>query len=173
VCSWENSTSRKLSTDRASSLDSVIKFVTGIEIQKGLLMSLRSTIYTETNQTRTSTRPSPKPLRNLLAVRTFVNKGPIRVLTPTTPILRTLDTPSPIPTFLSLDTRLIPKERPGPGFGLHRRARCAVVRFACAVGKSVVAIVLVVLDEDGKGLAGCAGVVAALCGLDCFAGFDG
>ena len=37
----------------------------------------------------------------------------------------------------------------------------------------MVAVVLVVLGEDGKGLLGCACVVAALGGLDGFTGLDG
>ena len=37
----------------------------------------------------------------------------------------------------------------------------------------MVAIVLVVLSEDGEGLLGCPCVVAALGGLDSFAGLDG
>jgi len=109
----------------------------------------------------------------LLAVRALVHERTIRVLTPTTPILRTLNAPSPVALFLSLHARLRPKERPSPCFLLHRTSGRAVIRFARAVRVPVVTVVLVVLGEDGESLARRAGVVAAFRGLDGFAGFDG
>jgi len=109
----------------------------------------------------------------LFAVRPLVHERTIRVLTPTTPILRALNAPSPIALFLSLNPRLRPKERPSPRFLLHRTSWRAVIRFARAVRVAVITVVLVVLGEDGKGLAGRASVVAAFCGLDGFACFNG
>ena len=112
-------------------------------------------------------------MKGLFAVRPLIDEGTIRVLTPTTPILRALNTPSPVALFLTLHARLRPEERPSPRFLLHRTSWRAVIRFTRAVRVPVVTIVLVVLGEDGKGLAGRAGVVAAFCGLDGFACFDG
>jgi hypothetical protein len=101
-----------------------------------------------------------------------MHESPIRVFTPTRPIIRTLDTPRSITRFFSLHTRRIPKERPCTRLRRHRRSRCTVVRLACSVRGAVVLVVLVVLGEDSEGLGGGSRIVTAFSGLDCFAGFD-
>jgi hypothetical protein len=113
------------------------------------------------------------PYNVLLAVTAPINKRAIRVLTPTTPILGTLNTPRSITTSFALDTRRVPEERPRARFRPHLRPRSAVVRLTGSVGSAVVAVVLVVLGEDGEGLLRGTRVVAAFGGLDGFARFDG
>jgi len=130
-------------------------------------------VHSNENKERLDQPDLQESLMGLFAVRPLVHERTIRVLTPTTPILRTLNASSPVALFLSLNPRLRPKECPSPRFLTHLLPRCTVVRFTRAVRVPVVTIVLVVLSEDGKGLAGRAGVVAAFRGLDGFACFDG
>jgi hypothetical protein len=74
-----------------------------------------------------------------------------------------------MPDILSWDMRRIPEERPIILVILHTNPRCAIECFACSVRRSVIAIVLVILFEDGERLFAGARVLAAFRGLDCFA----
>lgn len=95
------------------------------------------------------------------------NKGAIRILTPTLARLRILNAIGAIST---IGTIIIPEESPAIAVDvghLRTSGRRARVRDAGAVRRAVVVIVGVVGGEDGEGLGrACAGVVAALCGLD-------
>lgn len=101
------------------------------------------------------------------------NKLSSRVLTSTLASVRILDTSSAFATALTLTA---PEEGPVV-LVLSEFRGCrggASVRLACSVGSTVVAVVLVVDFEDGKGLSGGGtGVVTALCGLDGVAGLCG
>ena len=105
----------------------------------------------------------------LLAAARACNEFSVRVLASTLASLRVLDTTSALATALTLTA---PEESPVVlVLSQFRGSRGGTgVRFACSVGSTVVAVVLVIDLEDGEslGLVG-ASVVAALCCLDGFA----
>lgn len=85
----------------------------------------------------------------LFAVASAVDKGTVRILAPTRAVLRALDAASALARGLA---SIAPEEGPLVSIALHRRSRRAGVCLACAVGVAVVAIILMVLGENGKGL---------------------
>lgn len=127
------------------------------------------------SQKKVYTKATPLTPDTLHAVRLSLNKLSVtRALTPTVAILRAANTSHTLTLVLALNTSGVPEESPGILCFLHLAARRAGVRLASAVRGAMGAVVLVVCGEDGEGLlATDAGVVAALCGLDCFACFGG
>lgn len=115
--------------------------------------------------------PSSQP--HLNTIRLSLNKLSItRALTPTVTVLGAANTSHTLTLILALNTSGIPEESPGVLCFLHLAAKRAGVRLASAVGSAMGFVVLVVYGEDGEGLfAADTRVVAALCGLDCFAYF--
>lgn len=111
---------------------------------------------------------------SLRAIGPTVNKSPVRVLAAAGPVIRTLDATGADARRLSI---VIPEERPAILVDIgHLRVsgRGAGVRLAGSVGSSMGGVVLVVRDEDGKGLCfGCARVVGTFRGLDCLGGLCG
>jgi hypothetical protein len=106
------------------------------------------------------------------AIRSPIHERPIAVLTPTSTILRALDTPSPGSRHISCHARRGPEERPSISLRLHSRSWSACVCFTCSVRSTVRRVVLVIRCKDGEGFSGgCAGIVGAFGGLDCFACF--
>lgn len=109
----------------------------------------------------------------LLAAARAYNEFSIRVLAPALASLRVLDATRTFATALALTA---PEESPVIRvLGQLRGSRCgAGVRFASSVGSTVILVVLVVDLEDSEGLSFVgASVVAALRGLDGFAGLCG
>jgi hypothetical protein len=102
--------------------------------------------------------------QNSFAVASAIHESAVGVLAPACTVLGALDAASALARLLASVT---PEEGPLVAVALHRCAWLAGVRLASTVRVAVVAIVLVVLREDRKGLGtGDAGVVAALGGLD-------
>lgn len=93
-----------------------------------------------------------------------MDKGTVRVLASACTINRALDTPSAVAGAL---TSITPEESPLVCVALHCCARLASVGLTCSIWVAMVAIILVILSENGKCLSSRnTGVVAALSGLD-------
>lgn len=88
----------------------------------------------------------------LLTTTTPRHKYPIAILTPTNPRLRILDTSRPFALHRPIPR--LPEERPATRLILHltHSRRLAGICRARPVWSTVAGVVLVVGDEDGKGL---------------------
>jgi hypothetical protein len=101
-----------------------------------------------------------------------IHKRPIAVLTPTSTILRALDTPSPGSRRISCHARSCPEERPSISVRPHSRSGSACVCFTCSVRSTMRRVVLVIRSKDGEGFSGGgASIVGAFGGLNRFAAF--
>jgi len=140
---------------------------------EGMFCAYLSYIMTEVSQNLSMKTTPHSSVKRLLATARPRNKLPIRVLTPTDPSLRILDTSSSLAFTLSIS---IPKE--GPVIAINTqlciRRRSTSVSHTSTIGSSMIGIVLVINLEHSKSLRlGGSGVVTAFGGLDGFAGLCG